>query len=83
MIPHFFSAAANVFDGATKMDNKLGTEIDFTMGYKIAKDISFNVGLSKMYATNTMEILKEATKTPNNSWGWIMFTFKPKLFSVY
>ncbi len=82
LIPHFFSAAADVFDGATKMDNKLGTEIDFTMGYKIAKDISFNVGLSKMYATNTMEILKGGNKDANNNWGWIMFTFKPKLFSV-
>ena len=54
LIPHFFSAAADVFDGTTKMDKKLGTEIDLVLGYKIAKDISFNVGYSKMYVTHSM-----------------------------
>mgnify|MGYP003624152544 CR=1 FL=1 len=81
VIPHFFSAAANVFDGTTKMDNYLGTEIDFTIGYKLAKDIVLNAGYSKMYATNTMEILKGGDKNENNSWTWVMFTFKPHLFS--
>ena len=81
LIPHFFSAAADVFDGGTKMDANLGTEIDFTAGYKIAKDITLSAGYSKMYATDTMEILKNGDKDENNSWGWIMFTFKPKLFS--
>ncbi|RLD27743.1 MAG: hypothetical protein DRI75_08780 [Bacteroidetes bacterium] len=80
-IPHFFSAAADVFDGFSKMDNNLGTEIDFTVGYKIAKDITLNAGYSKMFATDTMEVLKGGDRSEDNSWGWIMFTFKPKLFS--
>ena len=63
------------------MDNYLGTEIDFTIGYKLAKDIVLNAGYSKMYATNTMEILKGGDKNENNSWTWVMFTFKPHLFS--
>jgi len=42
LIPHFFSAAADVYNGNVKMANNLGTEIDFALGYKIAKDISFN-----------------------------------------
>lgn len=81
-IPHFFSAAADVFQGLSKMDNNLGTEIDFTLGYKIAKDITLNAGYSKMFATDTMEILKGGDRDEDNSWGWIMFTFKPKLFST-
>ncbi len=81
LIPHFFSAPAAVYDGATKMNAKLGTEIDFTAGYKIAKDIHLNVGYSKMLATDTMQVLKGGDKNENNSWGWIMFTFKPTLFS--
>ena len=82
-IPHFFSAAADVFNGLNKMDNNLGTEIDFTLGYKIAKDITLNAGYSKMFATDTMEALPLVTgdRGEDNSWGWIMFTFKPKLFS--
>ncbi len=81
IIPHFFSAAADVYDGLTKMDANLGTEIDFTLGYKIAKDIILSAGYSQMFATDTMEILKGGDKDENNSWSWIQFTFKPKLFS--
>ena len=81
LIPHLFSAAADVFDGATKMDASLGTEIDFTIGYKVAKDINLNAGYSKMFATDTLEILKGGDKDENNSWAWVMITFKPSLFS--
>ena len=80
VIPHFFSAPANVYDGPNKMDNNLGTEIDLTIGYKMAKDINLNAGYSKMFATNTMEILKGGDKDENNSWAWVMVTFKPHLF---
>ena len=81
IIPHFFSAASDVFNGSDKMDNNLGTEIDLTIGYKIAKDITLSAGYSKMYATDTMEVLKGGDKDADNSWSWIMLTFKPKLFS--
>ena len=81
LIPHFFSAAADVFNGSNKMDANLGTEIDLTVGYKIAKDITLSAGYSKMFATDTMELLKGGDRDEDNSWGWIMFTFKPKLFS--
>lgn len=81
IIPHFFSAAADVFNGTTKMDANLGTEIDVTAGYKISADIVLSTGYSKMFATETMEVLKGGSKDANNSWGWVMFTFKPKLFS--
>tara|TARA_R110002096_G_scaffold71571_1_gene170801 strand:- start:651 stop:1922 length:1272 start_codon:yes stop_codon:yes gene_type:complete len=81
IIPHFFSAAGNVFDGTEKMDDNLGTEIDVTLGYQLAKDITLNAGYSKMYATDTMEVIKGGDKDENNSWAWVMITFKPNLFS--
>jgi len=34
-----------------------------------------------MFATETMEVLKGGDKDENNSWTWVMITFKPKLFS--
>tara|TARA_R110002111_G_scaffold73676_3_gene117616 strand:- start:1732 stop:2964 length:1233 start_codon:yes stop_codon:yes gene_type:complete len=79
--PHVFSTAGNVFNGTEKMDNNLGTEIDLTVGYKLANDINLNAGYSKMFATDTMEIIKGGDKDENNSWAWVMITFKPKLFS--
>jgi hypothetical protein len=63
------------------MDASLGTELDLTLGYKLANNITLSAGYSKMFATDTMEILKGGDKDADNSWGWIMFTFKPKLFS--
>ena len=82
LIPHFFSAPSKVYNNVgTKMNANLGTEIDFTVSYKIAKDIRLSTGYSKMFATETLEVLKNGDKDENNSWGWIMFTFKPKLFS--
>ncbi len=82
LVPHLFSAAANVYDGNIKMDQNLGTEIDFVLGYKVATDIKFNAGYSKMYATSTLQLLKGGSKDADNSWAWIMLTFKPKLFSA-
>ena len=81
VMPHFFSSAADVYSGTTKMDKKLGTEIDFTIGYKVANNIAFSAGYSKMYGTKSMEVLKGGDRDENNSWSWIMFTFNPKLFS--
>ena len=81
LIPHFFSSAADIYDGSTKMDNSLGTEIDLIVGYKVANNIMFNAGYSQMFAKDSMEVLKGGDKDETNSWGWIMFTFKPKLFS--
>ncbi len=81
LIPHFFSAAADVYDGTNKMDSGLGTEIDLTIGYKLSDNIVLSAGYSKMFATDSMEVLKGGDKDENNSWGWAMFTFKPKLFS--
>lgn len=81
LIPHIFLAAADVYDGTEKMGASLGTEIDLTVGYKIAKDITLSAGYSKMLATETMEVLKGGDKDERNCWSWVMFTFKPKLFS--
>jgi len=44
LIPHIFKSAADIYNGATKMDSNLGTEIDFTLGYKVANNIEFNAG---------------------------------------
>ena len=83
VIPHLFSAAGDIYDGTTKMERNLGTEIDFTASYKIADNMKLDVGYSKMYATESMEIVKGGgDSNENNSWTWVMFTFKPKLFST-
>ncbi len=82
VIPHFFSSTSDIYDGSRRMDYKLGTEIDINLGYKLASNATVNVGHSMMYATESMEVLRGGDKDENNSWSWVMFTFKPKLFST-
>ncbi len=82
VLPHFFLAPGKVIDGSgEEMDSGLGTEIDFAVGYEINKSITLNAGYSRMFATETMEVIKGGNKDVNNSWAWVMFVFKPKLFS--
>jgi len=82
IMPHIFSAAASVVNGAgVEMSDGLGTEIDLSFGYKVASNITFQVGYSQMFATETMEVLKGGDHNATNNWGWAMFVFKPKLFS--
>lgn len=82
LIPHVFSSAATVVDSmGNGKDNYLGTEIDFSLGYKIAENIDFQLGYSQMFATETMEVLKGGNKDNTTNWAWAMFVFKPKLFT--
>ena len=83
LTPHIFSSAATVVDQTGKeMSNALGTELDLVLGYKWTKDISFNVGYSQMFATETMEVLKAGNKDNANNWAWLMITVKPSLFKT-
>lgn len=81
LVPHIFKSAADIYNGATKMESNLGTEIDFTIGYKVAKNIQFNAGYSQMFGTTSLEQLKGGVSTKSNSWTWFMLTFKPTFYS--
>ncbi|NVK53153.1 MAG: alginate export family protein [Flavobacteriaceae bacterium] len=81
LIPHLFSSAADIYNTGTKMSNKLGTEIDVTLGYKIAKNIQFNAGYSQMFGTKSLEVLKGGDSGRSTSWSWLMLTFKPNFYS--
>ncbi len=81
--PHFFSAPNTVLDVSNeKMDAYLGTEIDFSLNYTLQKDIAISAGYSQMFATQTLERIKNANNpSETNNWVWIMLSFQPKIFS--
>ena len=82
LIPHFFSAQGDLLNpDSSKADAYLGTEIDLALGYKLYKNITFNIGYSHMFATESMEILKSGSKDETNNWIWAMITFKPTFFN--
>ncbi len=80
--PHFFSSAAAVFNGKQKMDDYLGTEIDFVATCKLQKYISANLGYSQMFGSNSMEVLKGGNANKTQNWVWAMVTVKPEMFKL-
>lgn len=80
--PHVFSSAAKMYKplNAEKIDNYLGTEIDFTVGYKVNDYILINGGYSQMLATDAMESLKGGNKNYGNNWAWLMISFHPEIW---
>jgi len=82
LLPHMFNAANTVLDaGGNKMDNYLGTEIDFTAGYAVHKFINITGGYSQMFATDTMQRLKGGDVDHTNNWGWLCVNVNPQIFS--
>ncbi len=82
LTPHFFMAPSVLVDGTGKeVDSNLGTELDMTMSYKISKSVALASGYSKMFATDSMEVLKGGSKEEANHWFWFSFIVKPELFS--
>jgi len=74
---HFFSTQANLFAASEKQDNYLGTELDLSCGYKYSKSVTFKMGYSQMFASDTMETLKGGDSGEHQCWGWMMLVFKP------
>ncbi|MDZ7608894.1 MAG: hypothetical protein U5K79_25715 [Cyclobacteriaceae bacterium] len=61
----------------------LGTEIDLVYTVTLGKDVKFNLGYSQMFATETLEAIKNAGNASSfNNWAWAMIAFKPQLFTT-
>lgn len=71
---HIFSSAGEI----NNMSKSLGTEFDLSFGYALAKGASMTVGYSKMFGTETMELIKGGDSEESNSWAYLMFIFKPQ-----
>ncbi|NPA36320.1 MAG: alginate export family protein [Chlorobi bacterium] len=65
-------------------DRNLGQELDMMYIYKITPDIFIKAGYHIAFPTETMEILKGVEPGTSNTpqWFWVMFSFKPTLFST-
>ena len=45
------------------------------------KNLVISGGVSKMFASDTMEILKGGNNSNGNNWAWVMVSFNPQLFT--
>lgn len=88
LIPHFFSTAGTIYrfgkddefndtNELKEYSKGLGTEIDMSIGYAFSKSAVIKAGYSVMFASETMEVLKDRQAKTGNTWGWVMLVFKP------
>lgn len=78
---HFFSANQDIYkaepSSSKLMSSGLGTELDFTIAYKINDIAGISAGYSQMFGTESLRVLKSGDYKQTNNWAWLMFTFKP------
>ncbi len=77
---HYFMAANNM---ANSLDAALGTELDLSLSYPLAKGVGFKVGYSQMFGTDSMVALRGGgVKDEISNWAWMMIVIKPKFFTT-
>ena len=79
---HYFRANSKIADpqdGSKSVDSYLGTEFDFTLGWKLKAGAAVNMGYSQMLGSSTMEILKGGDRKASSNWIWLMITVKPSV----
>lgn len=78
---HFLTGSSQVDGDGVELSKSMGTEIDLVYGVKLAEAVTWNIGYSQMFATDTMESLRGGDKGHVQNWAWTMITFKPNLFT--
>ncbi len=82
------SLAVNVHDfmtGSKQLNNEgralsksMAMEIDLVYAVKLASSVTWHIGYSQLFGTDTLLELRPGNKKMNN-WAWMMLTFKPTL----
>jgi hypothetical protein len=71
---HYFGAAAEIADDA---DKYLGTELDLAASWAVQPMAKISVGLSTLFAGDSMEILKGGDSSATQAWAYVMLSVTP------
>ncbi len=79
---HEFMTGSSQLDGeGLELSKIMGTEVDLVYGRQLKGGVTWNIGYSQLFATDTMEELRNGDKGAMQFWAWTMITFKPTIFS--
>jgi hypothetical protein len=79
---HYFALQNNLIDNNNQtIDKYLASEIDLSVQFKISNYADFQIGYSTMFATESMEFIKDGSHKEPIHWGWVMLTVKPVFFT--
>ncbi|MBW3466941.1 alginate export family protein [Arthrospiribacter ruber] len=80
---HEFLTGSSQFDQeGVKLNRTMGTEVDLVFVKQLKGGVTWHLGYSQMFATETMMALRGGDKSLIHNWAWTMITFKPTLFST-
>ncbi len=80
---HQFSSEAKILtESAEEMSSNFGTEVDLVFMTKISPEMTFHLGYSQLFGSESLELVKGGDRKQINNWAWAMFTFKPKFFTT-
>jgi hypothetical protein len=81
---HLFSSDGRLLNAGTSsaMDKYLGAEMDLVSSYQLHNEVSLSLGYSKLFGSDSMELLKGGDKDENSNWAWVMIAFKPTFFTT-
>ncbi|OAV44560.1 alginate export family protein [Lewinella sp. 4G2] len=77
---HEFMTGSRQLNGeGQQLSSSMGMEADFVYVRKVSPAVTFHVGASALYGTDTLLELRPGNQK-FNSWAWTMVTFKPVLY---
>lgn len=76
---HYFGAAADLSADA---DKYLGTELDLAASWAVKPMAKISIGLSTLFAGDSMEILKGGDADASQYWGYVMLSVTPSFLNT-
>lgn len=76
---HYFQAPGSIAapGGGGAAEAYLGTELDYSINWKINAETSFTFGYSQLFGAPSMELLKGGDHEATSNWVWATISFKP------
>jgi len=76
---HEFLTGSTQIDAENReLSRAMGLELDLVYAVKLAPSVTWNVGYSQLFGTDTLIDIRPGDQKLN-SWAWMMITFKPGL----
>jgi len=80
---HYFALQGKLVDeNNDAIARYLGSEIDLSVQFRFSREIDLQVGYSTMFASESMEYLKNGSHKEPIHWAWVMLTVKPVFFTT-
>ncbi len=78
----FMTGSSQLDREGLELSKIMGTEVDLVYERQLKGGVTWNIGYSQMFASDTMEELRNGDKGAMQFWAWTMITFKPTIFST-